>query len=324
MRLMGAGVAALAMLMLYFIWSNIQISKNLKQSQISQSRNLANMSTASLDENDRPDPRYKGETFRRFVRKLEHEGYKVEYRLLRACDYGAPTMRRRFFLIARCDGKPIVWPEPTHGEPGSLEVVAGLLKPWVPVADVLDFSLPCPSIFDTSEEIMEKFGIKAVRPLAENTMRRIARGVMKFVIDNPRPFIVQVNHSGDGFRGQEVTEPLDTITAKHGTGVIMPSLIQMGYGEAEGQKPRTLDIQKPLGTVVAQGNKFGLVSTFISKYYDTPFFFGSRALQQTPYVTIELKQVYRQSDEQFLHLLNSIREGRASKEVFENKLLVIF
>ena len=221
-----------------------------------------------LDENDRPDPRFKGETFRRFVRKLEHEGYKVEYRLLRACDYGAPTMRRRFFLIARCDGRPIVWPEPTHGEPGSLEVVAGLLKPWIPVADVLDFSLPCPSIFDTSEEIMEKFGIKAVRPLAENTMRRIARGVMKFVVENPRPFIVHVNHSGDGFRGQEVTEPLDTITAKHGTGVIMPSLIQMGYGEAEGQKPRTLDIQKPLGTVVAQGNKFGLVSTFISKYYD--------------------------------------------------------
>jgi len=229
-----------------------------------------------LDENNRPDPRFKGETFRKFVHQLERQGYKVEYRLLRACDYGAPTVRRRFFLIARCDGMPIVWPEPTHGAPDSLEVAAGLLKPWVPVSKIIDFSLPCPSIFDTSEEIFEKFGIRAVRPLAENTLKRIARGIVKFVIDNPRPFIVQVNHKGDSFRGQEVTEPLDTITAKHGTGIVepifepivSPSLIQMGYGEADGQKPRTLDIHKPLGTVVAQGNKFGLVSTFISKYYD--------------------------------------------------------
>ena len=257
-----------------------------------------------LDENNRPDPRYKGETFRRFVRQLEHQGYKVEYKLLRACDYGAPTMRRRFFLIARCDGKPIVWPEPTHGDPECLEVNAGLLKPWVPVATVLDFSLPCPSIFDSSEEVFDKYGIRAVRPLAENTMRRIARGIVKFVIDNPRPFIVQVNHAGDSFRGQEVDKPLDTITAKHGTGVVTPMLIQYhgeqeelvrgqgverpimtvdasnryglvepfmvqsGYGEREGQAPRVLDIEKPLGTVVAQSNKFAMCSAFISKYYD--------------------------------------------------------
>ena len=224
--------------------------------------------------------------------------------MLRACDYGAPTIRKRFFLIARCDGKPIVWPKPTHGDPDSLEVAAGLLKPWIPVANVLDFSLPCPSIFDTSEEIFEKFGIKAVRPLAENTLKRIARGVVKFVIDNPRPFIVQVNHSGDSFRGQEVTEPLDTITATHGTGIVTacltqyhgeqsenvrgqvvdkpimtvdasnrygliePYLIQSGYGEREGQAPRVLDIEKPLGTVVAQSNKFAVCSAFISKYYD--------------------------------------------------------
>ena len=266
-----------------------------------------------LDENDRPDPRFKGETFRRFVRKLEHEGYKVEYRLLRACDYGAPTMRRRFFLIARCDGKPIVWPEPTHGEPGSLEVVAGLLKPWVPVADVLDFSLPCPSIFDTSEEIMEKFGIKAVRPLAENTMRRIARGVMKFVIDNPRPFIVQVNHSGDGFRGQEVTEPLDTITAKHGTGVVEPIIAPVEIRNNHGSSGN--DVKEPLRTITTGGhhmliapnliqyhseqtesvrgqaidrpvmtvdasNRYGLVSTFISKYYDGGYKGAGSAAEQ--------------------------------------------
>ena len=256
-----------------------------------------------LDENSRPDPKYKGETFRRFVKQLEKQGYRVEYRLLRACDYGAPTIRKRFFLIARCDGQPIRWPEPTHGDPDGLEVLSGLKKPWVPVADVIDFSLPCPSIFATSEEIMAQYGIRAVRPLSEKTMKRIARGIMKFVVNNPRPFIVQVNHSGDSFRGQDVTEPLDTITAKHGTGVIMPSLIQYhsektedvrgqqiqkplmtvdasnryglvspymiqsGYGERDGQAPRVLDIEKPLGTVVAQSNKFAMCSAFISKYY---------------------------------------------------------
>lgn len=261
------------------------------------------MDWGRLDENNRPDPRYKGETFRRFIRQLEKQGYHVEYNILRACDYGAPTIRKRFFLIARCDGQPIRWPAPTHGDPDGLEVAAGMLKPWKPVADVLDFSLPCPSIFDTSEEIFEKYGIRAVRPLAEKTLRRIAHGIMKFVVDNPRPFIVQVNHSGDSFRGQDVTDPLDTITAKHGTGVIMPSLIQYhseqtedvrgqqiqkplmtvdasnryglvtpymiqsGYGEREGQAPRVLDIEKPLGTVVAQSNKFAMCSAFISKYY---------------------------------------------------------
>lgn len=259
------------------------------------------MDWGRLDKNNRPDPKYKGETFRRFVRQLERQGYEVEYRLLRACDYGAPTIRKRFFLIARCDGNPIVWPRPTHGDPDSLEVAAGLLQPWVPVSDVLDFSLPCPSIFDTSEEIYEKFGIKAVRPLAENTLKRIARGVVKFVIDNPRPFIIQVNHSGDSFRGQEVTEPLDTITAKHGTGVvepiiapveirnnhgsggndvkeplrtittgghhmlIAPNLIQYHSEQTENVRGQTID--RPVMTVDAS-NRYGLVSTFISKYYD--------------------------------------------------------
>lgn len=222
------------------------------------------MDWGRLDANSRPDPRYKGETFRRFIHQLERQGYRVEYRLLRACDYGAPTIRRRFFLIARCDGQPIRWPEPTHGDPDGLEVRAGLKKPWVPVADVLDFSLPCPSIFATSEEIWEQYGIRAVRPLSEKTMKRIARGIMKFVVDNPRPFIVQVNHSGDSFRGQDVTEPLDTITAKHGTGIILPSLIQ--YHSEQTEDVRGQQIRKPLMTVDAS-NRYGLVSTFISKYY---------------------------------------------------------
>jgi len=222
------------------------------------------MDWGRLDVNSRPDPRYKGETFRRFIHQLERQGYHVEYRLLRACDYGAPTIRRRFFLIARCDGQPICWPEPTHGDPDGLEVLTGLKKPWVPVADVLDFSLPCPSIFATSEEIMEQYGIRAVRPLSEKTLKRIARGIMKFVVNNPRPFIVQVNHGGDSFRGQDVIEPLDTITAKHGTSVIMPSLIQ--YHSEQTEDVRGQQIQKPLMTVDAS-NRYGLVSTFISKYY---------------------------------------------------------
>ena len=287
-----------------------------------------------LDEKNRPDPRYKGETFRRFVGQLEKLGYHVEYRLLRACDYGAPTIRKRFFLIARCDGQKIVWPEPTHAAPDSIEVRMGSKKPWVPVSEVLDFSLPCPSIFASSEEIMEQYGIRAVRPLSENTMKRIARGLMKFVVNNPKPFIVQVNHSGDQFRGQDIDDPLDTLPAKHGTGVVAPVLmrnnenavgsdarepigtittgghhmliapsmiqyhseqsedvrgqtvdkpimtvdssnryglvepflIQTGYGEREGQKPRVLDMDKPLGTVVAQSNKFAMAAAFVTQF----------------------------------------------------------
>lgn len=189
-----------------------------------------------LDKDNRPDPRYKGETFRRFVSQLERQGYKVEYRMMRACDYGAPTIRKRFFLIARCDGKPIIWPEPTHAAPDSFEALAGMKKPWVPVADVLDFNLPCPSIFATSEEIFKQYGIHAVRPLSEKTMRRIARGIEKFVLKNPSPFIIQVNHGGENFRGQDIEEPLDTITARHGTGVVMPMMIQ--YHDEQGGEVR--------------------------------------------------------------------------------------
>lgn len=248
-----------------------------------------------LDENDRPDPNYKGETFRRFVKQLERLGYHVEYRLLRACDFGAPTIRRRFFMIARCDGQKIVWPEPTHADPNSLEVYAGLKKPWVPIADVLDFSLPCPSIFASSEEIYAQYGIRAQRPLAENTLKRIARGVMKFVINNPEPFIVQVNHGGDGFRGQDIREPLDTITAKHGTGVVMPvmmvnnenaagssaaapvntittgghhmliapSMIQ--YHGEQSSDVRGQTVSNPVMTVDSS-NRYGLVSAFITQF----------------------------------------------------------
>ena len=169
-------------------------------------------------------------------------GYKLDHRLLRACDYGAPTIRKRFFLIARCDGRPIIWPEPTHAEPYSMEVVAGMKKPWRPVADVIDFSLPCPSIFDTAEEIYEKYGVRAQRPLKERTMARIARGIKKFVLDNPNPFIMQTSEA-----------------------IIAPSLIQ--YHDEQGRDDvRGQQMDEPIRTIDAS-NRYGLVSAFISKYY---------------------------------------------------------
>ena len=174
-----------------------------------------------------------------------------------AADYGAPTMRKRFFLVARCDGKPIVWPEPTHGPADSIQVKAGLLKPYLGAYTQLDFSLPCPSIFDTAEEIKEKYGIRAVRPLAPKTMERIARGLKKFVIDNAEPFIVQVNHSGaKSDYCKSANEPLSTVTGKHGFGVVEPYIVPIGYGERKGQEPRVHDIEEPLPTIVGSGKHY--------------------------------------------------------------------
>ena len=169
----------------------------------------------------RPVKSKTGKTFRKFISQLEALGYAVEWRELVAADYGAPTTRKRFFLIARRDGRPIVWPAPTHGPADSPEVKAGLLKPWRSAAEIIDWSLPTPSIFDTREEVREKYGLSAQRPLRPNTMRRVARGIDKFVLKAPKPYLVVVNHSGE-FRGQEVGRPLQTITAKHGYGMASP------------------------------------------------------------------------------------------------------
>ena len=197
----------------------------------------------------RPIKSKQGQTFNKFISQLEGLGYEVQHRELIAADYGAPTMRKRFFLIARCDGDPIIWPEPTHAPSDSETVKAGLLKPYVGAYTQLDFSLPCPSIFDTSEEIKEKYGIRAVRPLAPKTMERIARGLKKFVIDNAEPFIVQVNHSGsDWSYCKSMNEPLPVITSKHGFGIVEPYLVQCKY-DNEAQ-----DIEKPLGTITTVGS----------------------------------------------------------------------
>lgn len=198
-----------------------------------------------------PDPNKKGQTFNLFIKALEKQGYKISFRELRACDYGAPTTRKRFFMIARCDGKPIVWPEPTHGDPDGIEVRCGLLKPWRTAAECIDWSIPCPSIFDRK------------KPLAENTLRRIAKGIQKFVIDNPEPFIVQVNHSGKNFRGQDIKTPMPTLTSKHGFGLVSPVISQIGQ---TGGGDRLRDIQEPLSTIVSKAEHL-LVTPFLQHYY---------------------------------------------------------
>lgn len=235
-----------------------------------------------LNRGHHPIKSKQGKTFEKFVKQLTDLGYEVDFRELVAADYGTPTMRKRFFMIARCDGKPIIWPEPTHAPADSEAVKAGLLKPYVGAYTQIDFSKPCPSIFDTSEEIKEKYGIRAVRPLAPKTMERIARGLKKFVLENPEPFIIQCNHGGDR-RPNDVREPMPTITGKHGYGIVEPYMVQIdtisnnqhmlmtptliqyhsetAQGEVRGQA-----IKDPIMTVDGS-NRYGLVTSFLSKFY---------------------------------------------------------
>lgn len=178
-----------------------------------------------------PDPERKGETYQKWCKAMRRHGYKLQKRELRACDYGAPTIRKRLFLIARRDGLPIVWPAPTHGRPDDPDVITGKKLPWRTAAECIDWSLPCPSIFDTSAGIMEKHGLRAVRPLADATMSRVARGMKRYVLDRERPFLVQT-----------------------------------GYGERQGQEPRCLDADSPLGTVVAGGIKHAVVAPSLTRF----------------------------------------------------------
>jgi DNA (cytosine-5)-methyltransferase 1 len=162
-----------------------------------------------------------GETYRKWLSQLEALGYVVETRKLYAADYGAPTIRTRFHLIARCDGKPIVWPERTHVPRDSQEVKDGKYQPWRAASEIIDWSVPCPSIFASKRDIKEQYGINAMRPLKDNTLRRIARGLDKFVLKSNEPFIVPI-----------------------------------GYGENVGQKPRVHDIKEPLSTVVGSTKQY--------------------------------------------------------------------
>lgn len=243
-----------------------------------------------------PDKRHQGRTWQHFVQALRALGYAVEWRSLRACDYGAGTSRERLFLVARRDGEAICWPEPTHGP--------DCPKPYVSAADCIDWTIPCPSIFTRK------------RPLADATLRRIARGIKRYVLDAVEPYIVQcananssgiapsssplgtitawprggshavvsptlvqaghgegkpggVKRWGAGCRG--VDTPLGAVTASGGGGhaIAAATLVQTGYGEREGQAPRSLDIEQPLGTVVSGGIKHALSSASLVKFRGT-------------------------------------------------------
>jgi DNA (cytosine-5)-methyltransferase 1 len=233
----------------------------------------------------RPDPERAGETFLAFVgmlttgipadhpalaecceflgfstnstqarRLVKGLGYKVEYRELRACDYGTPTIRKRFFMVMRRDKRPIVWPEITHGDPKSSAVKSGILKPWRPAAECIDWSIPCSSIFGRK------------KPLATNTMRRIARGIQRYVKDASTPFIVKCNHTSNRtayncFRGHGIGEPLHTITKTHGFAVAVPHLTKFRTG-AVGQSVTAPSPTVTAGTSVrpgGNGHALGLV-----------------------------------------------------------------
>ncbi|MCQ8781682.1 DNA cytosine methyltransferase [Mangrovibrevibacter kandeliae] len=248
-----------------------------------------------LYEDGSPIVELRGQTFQDWVRRLKRAGYRVQWRELRACDYGAPTIRKRFFLIARRDGKPIVWPAPTHypseellrdgyGNPDDPAYVprpirkrerkngkpdySKATKPWRTAAEIIDWSLPCPSIFDTSAEIMAKHGVRAVRPLADATMRRIARGVVRYVLETAKPFVVKFQ---TGSTGHALDEPLATVTANGFVkrpggaapiGIVVPSIAALAHGYSGGR--REYSIEEPLGTVHAGGNNHALVAPVIT------------------------------------------------------------
>lgn len=203
-----------------------------------------------VDDNGQPIKWLQGQTFELWIRRLKKAGYRVRWRELRACDYGAPTIRKRWFLVARRDGRPIVWPKPTHGDPESAEVSKGKLLPWVGAHTCIDWSLPCPSILDTGAEIMAKHGLRAVRPLAGNTLARVARGMKRYVLEADRPFLVNLTHGG---RVEDVADPFKTITGAHRgeKAIVVPSIVGCG-GRAGQSRPRGGD--EPFATVTAKAD----------------------------------------------------------------------
>lgn len=208
-----------------------------------------------LDNDGQPIKELAGVTFDLWLKRLRKAGYKVQWKELRACDYGAPTIRKRWFLVARRDGRPIVWPKPTHGDPKSKEVRKGKLLPWVGAHTCIDWSLPCPSIFDTSAEVMAKHGLRAVRPLAKNTMARVARGMGRYVIESQDPFLVSLK--GTDRRDRPVNAPHPTVLAGGGhSSLVVPSIVGCG-GRAGQSRPRGGD--EPFATITAKAD--GCIAT---------------------------------------------------------------
>lgn len=207
-----------------------------------------------------------GRTYRKWRSQLEALGYKVETRNLCAADYGAPTTRTRFCLIARCDGEPIIFPERTHAPRDSEEVKSGKCKPWRSAAEIIDWNLPCYSIFESKSQIKAEYGVNVVRPLKPNTLRRIAMGLDKFVLKAKEPFIVNmtaptivVNNFAD--KGASVVEPLPTITSGSKNYLSAVHLTQYFSGEGHYH-----DVKEPLATITTMERE-GLVAAYLHKYF---------------------------------------------------------
>ncbi|WP_246725460.1 DNA cytosine methyltransferase [Beijerinckia sp. L45] len=219
-----------------------------------------------LLDDGKPCPIQKGATFKAFIGGFQSLGYVAEWRELRACDYGDPTIRKRLFVILRRDKLPIVWPKRTHGNPkdaaDAVLIKAGVLKPWRTAAEIIDFSLPCPSIFETSAQIKESLGLRANRPLADNTMSRVAKGTMRYVVNAVRPFIVKVNHTERGEeRAREIDQPLSTLTGKRDDALVMPFVSYAQQGGA------VRDITDPLHTLTPSAkDQNAIVTPFVTKF----------------------------------------------------------
>lgn len=202
-----------------------------------------------LDRSGIPIKALAGTTFINFVNALHKLGYKVDYRVLHACDYGAPTIRKRFFLIARRDGMQIVWPQKTNGP--------GTGRPYKTAAECIDWNIPCPSIFERTI------------PLKPNTLRRIAKGIIKYVVNNPSPFIIKFR---TGAVGADIMSPMPTITAggeskrpagsPHALGLVVPALVKQNFCDKPCQ-----DVTEPLHTITTQHNKFALCTAFLAQYH---------------------------------------------------------
>ncbi|WP_353474814.1 DNA cytosine methyltransferase [Salipiger sp. H15] len=213
-----------------------------------------------------PCPDRKGETFATWCKAIRKLSGKIERRELRACDYGAPTIRKRLFVAIRFDGQRIVWPAPTHGAPDSPEVMAGKLLPWRTAAECIDWSLPCPSIFATKAEVMEKHGLRAVRPLADNTLARVAKGLRRYVLDAERPFLVNLTH---GARTEDLDDPLRTVTgANRGEkALVTPSLVSIAHGDSGGR--REYPLTEPHGVITAGGISHAVVAPVLASLKGT-------------------------------------------------------
>lgn len=254
--------------------------------------------TYKLDRDDNPAmvpcPERKGQTFDRWKNELVRLGYKVEWRMLRACDYGAPTTRRRLFLIARCDGLPIVWPEPTHGDPETKAVKKGKLLPWRTAAECIDWDTQVRSIFGRKKS------------LAENTLKRIARGLQRFVINAADPFIVRLGHtgwSGDGMQYQ-VDKPLTTITSKAEHCLVLPH-IQRQFGQGVGHS-----VDSPAATVTAGGGgKSALVSAFLAKHYGGNYN-GAGIEMRKPTDTVTTQDHHALVTSHMIHLRGTCKDGK--------------